>query len=210
VQFNLDDLAAIDCYELLLGTVVPRPIGIVTTLSEGSALNAAPYSLFNIVSHDPPVLVFSVLPHPEGRFKDTAVNILATREFTLSLVSEALAEAMNITCIDAPPGISELDLAGLTTEPSANISPPRIANSPVVFECRFLTSLSFAANQATIFGRIVTAHVADRFVLDAGRAVVDTPALKLIGGMHAARWYARLSDRFEMERPSWSERSNST
>jgi flavin reductase (DIM6/NTAB) family NADH-FMN oxidoreductase RutF len=206
VQFELDDLPAMDRYELLLSTVVPRPIGIVTTFSKAGVLNAAPYSLFSVVTHDPPVLMFSVLPHPEQRFKDTAANILATREFTISLVAEGLAGAMNTTCIDAPPGIDELRLAGLETMPSAKVAPPWIAGSPVAFECRFLTSLSFAANQATIFGRIVAAHVADRFVVDPERALVDTPALDLIGGMHAGKWYARLSDRFEMDRPSWAER----
>jgi flavin reductase (DIM6/NTAB) family NADH-FMN oxidoreductase RutF len=205
VQFDLDRLAAADCYELLLGTVVPRPIALVTTLAQNGALNAAPYSLFNVVSHDPPILMISVLPHPEGRLKDTANNIFATKEFVVGLVSETVAEAMNITCIDAPPGTDELQLARLETAPSTKVRPPRVAANPVGFECRFLTSLSFGTNQTVIFGQILEVYVADQFVLNAERCLVDTPRLNLIGGMHGAKWYAKLSDRFEMERPTWVE-----
>lgn len=79
------------------------------------------------------------------------------------------------------------------------------AVSPVALECRLLTSLSFGPNQAIVIGRILQAHVADAFVLDASKCLIDTPSLKLIGAMHGARWYARLSDRFDMERPTWSQ-----
>ena len=205
MHFDVEKMAAADRYELLLGTVVPRPIALITTLSPDGNLNAAPYSLFNIMGHDPPVMMVSVLPHPERRLKDTAANILATREFVVNLVSESIAEAMNIACIDAPPGVNELELAGLATAPSAKVKPPRVAASPIAFECRFLTSLSFGPNQAIIAGEVVVAHVPDEFVLDAARGLVDTPKLNLIGGMHGAKWYARLSDRFAMERPTWAE-----
>ena len=118
--------------------------------------------------------------------------------------TKALAEAMNITCIDAPPGINELELANLKTTPSVKVKPPRVTASPVAFECRFLTSISFGPNQAIVAGQIVQAYVEDRFVRDHARGLVDTPELKLIGGMHGAKWYAKLSDRFEMERPTWA------
>ena len=74
-------------YELLLGTIIPRPITILTTLSADGALNAAPYSLFNVVSHDPPVIMIAILRHPEGRLKDTAANVFATREFVANFNS---------------------------------------------------------------------------------------------------------------------------
>lgn len=206
MQFDFKTMKPMDRYELLLGTVVPRPITIVTTLSAGGALNAAPYSLFNVVGHDPPVIMIAVLPHPEGRLKDTADNIFATREFVVNLVPRSMADAMNITCIDAPPGVNELDLAGLETAPSATVKPPRIAASPVAFECRLLTSLSFGPNQAVIFGEVASAHAAGDVVLDAASGVVDTPKLDLFGAMHAARWYSTTADRFEMVRPAWAQR----
>src|ERR1019366_10270387 len=109
MQFDIDKMAAADRYELLLGTVVPRPIALVTTISNDGAINAAPYSLFNVMGHDPAVAMISVLAHPDGRLKDTATNILATKEFVINLVSEDVAHAMNITCIDAPPGKNELE-----------------------------------------------------------------------------------------------------
>ncbi len=205
MQFDLSAMSPADRYELLLGTVVPRPIALVTTMTREGALNAAPYSLFNVMGHEPPIVMFSVLPHAERRLKDTAENILATGEFVVNLVSEALAEAMNLTCIDAPAGTSELALAGLETAPSVKVKVPRIAASPVAFECRFLTSLSFGPNQAIIVGQVIDAYVADDLVLDPARGLVDTPNLKLFGAMHAAKWYARTSDRFEMLRPTWAQ-----
>jgi flavin reductase (DIM6/NTAB) family NADH-FMN oxidoreductase RutF len=205
MQLDFSKLAAASRYELLLGTVVPRPIALITTLAEDGTVNAAPYSLFNVVSHDPPTVMVAVLPHPDGRLKDTAGNILARREFVVNLVPEALAEAMNVACIDAPPGRAELELARVATAPSVKVKPPRVAASPVAFECTLTTSLSFAANQAVVFGQVLSAFVADTFVLDADRGLIDTPALKLIGGMHGARWYTRTSDRFAMERPTWAE-----
>jgi flavin reductase (DIM6/NTAB) family NADH-FMN oxidoreductase RutF len=205
MQFDFAAMKPMDRYELLLGTVVPRPITIVTTLSADGTLNAAPYSLFSVVGHDPPVIMVAVLPHPEGRLKDTAANIFAAREFVVNLVPRALAEAMNVTCIDAPPGRNELGLAGLETSPSVAISTPRIGASPIAFECRLLTSLSFGPHQAVVFGEVVSAFVADDMVLDAERGVVDTPKLDLFGAMHAARWYATTADRFEMARPTWAE-----
>lgn len=84
------------------------------------------------------------------------------------------------------------------------IKTPRIRSSPVAFECRLVTSLGFGPNQAVIIGEIVEAFVEDRYVLDARTGIVDTPGLGLVGAMHAARWYARTSDRFTMDRPSWA------
>ncbi len=205
MQFDVDKMAAVDRYELLLGTVVPRPMALITTISNDGAINAAPYSLFNVMGHDPAVAVFSVLAQPDQRLKDTATNILATKEFVINLVSESIAESMNITCIDAPPGTNELELANLNTTASVKVKPPRVTASPVAFDCRFLTLLSFGTNQAIIAGQIVHAYVDDRFVRDRARGLVDTPELKLIGGMHGAKWYTKLSDRFEMERPTWAE-----
>jgi flavin reductase (DIM6/NTAB) family NADH-FMN oxidoreductase RutF len=205
MQFDLQAMKPMDRYEFLLGTVLPRPITIVTTVSGDGEANAAPYSLFNVVSHDPPVLMIAVLPHSQGRLKDTAANAFATREFVANLVPRYLADAMNITNIDAPPGTNELTLAKLETAPSTSVKPPRIATSPIAFECRLLTALSFNADQAVIFGEIVSAFVSDCLVLDSAHGIVDAPKLDLFGAMHAGRWYASTADRFEMVRPTWAQ-----
>ena len=207
--FDLSKIAPMRRYELLLGTVVPRPIALVTSLSRDGLVNAAPYSLFNVMSHDPPIVAFSVLPSPLGQMKDTGQNILAGGDFVVNLVSEALAEAMNLTCIDAPADVSETDLAGLATIPSTAVAPPRLQASPVALECRFVTSLTFGPDQTVIFGRVIHVHVPDELVLDAENCIVDTPKLRLIGAMHAAKYYSRPGDMLEIIRPTWANWSKS-
>jgi flavin reductase (DIM6/NTAB) family NADH-FMN oxidoreductase RutF len=194
MQFDFASMSPADRYELLLGAIAPRPIALVSTLRLDGALNVAPYSLFNVMGHDPAIVMLSVPAHPDGRLRDTADNILRTREFVVNLVSESLAEAMNDACIDAPAGADERALARLETSASAKVKPPRISASPAAFECRLLTSLSFGPNQAVFVGEIVQAHVADPFVIDARRGVIDTPGLKLIGAMNGANWRARIGD----------------
>ncbi|HKU09234.1 MAG TPA: flavin reductase family protein [Bradyrhizobium sp.] len=202
--FDMEKLEAQNRYKILASTVTPRPIAWVTTLSEDGIVNAAPYSFFNALGHEPPTLALGLLAG-KGRFKDTATNILATGEFVVNLVSEGNAEAMNVTCIDAPPEIDELALAGLTPAPSHAVRPPRIAESPVSFECRVLTSLVTGPRQTIVIGRIVCAHVDDAYVEDKERCYIDTQGLRLIGRMHGSGWYARSSDLFQMDRPSWAE-----
>jgi flavin reductase (DIM6/NTAB) family NADH-FMN oxidoreductase RutF len=203
--FDLAQIAPMKRYELLLGTVVPRPIALITSLSADGTVNAAPYSLFNVMSHDPPIVAFSVLPDPAGRMKHTGRNILATQEFVVNLVSEAIAEAMNLACIDAPADVSEIDLVGLKTAPSTSVKPPKIQDSPVSLECRFVSSVEFGPNQTVIFGRVEHVHVPDDLVLDGPNCIIDTPKLKLIGAMHAAKFYSRTADMLEMIRPNWAE-----
>lgn len=202
--FDMERLEAQNRYKILASTVTPRPIAWVTTLSEDGVINAAPYSFFNALGHEPPTLALGLLAGT-GRFKDTATNILATGEFVVNLVSEQNAAAMNVTCIDAPPEIDELGLAGLTPVPSHAVRPPRIAESPVSFECRVLTSLVTGPRQTIVIGRIVCAHVDDAAVQDKERCYIDTQSLRLIGRMHGSGWYARCTDLFQMDRPVWAE-----
>lgn len=153
----------------------------------------------------PPVLALTVLPAPDGRMKDTGRNIRETQEFVVNLVSEDIAEAMNVTCIDAPPEIDEMRIAGLTGILSTKVSPPRLAASPVAFECQLYEEVALSTNQFIAIGRIVAAHVSDAFVIDASKHAFDTPRFKLIGAMHTTKWYARTTDRFAMDRPTWDD-----
>lgn len=205
MQFDMPALAPTQRYELLLGTVLPRPVALVTTLNADGGINSAPYSLFNVMGHDPAIVMLAVLPHVEGRLKDSAANILARREFTVGMVSQDLAAAMNVACIDAPPGVDELALAGLATMPSVKVAPPRVAQCKVSFECVFRTSLSFGPHQLVVAAEVVQAFVDDGHVIDAGQASVDAARLEMIGAMHGARWYARTTDLFAMDRPSWAQ-----
>ncbi len=201
--FDLEALAKRDRYKILAACIVPRPIAWITTVSENGTVNAAPFSFFNVMGDDPPTVAIGIMPGA-GRLKDTAANILSTGEFVINLVAEANAEAMNLTCIDAPPEIDELALAGLTAEPSHAVAPPRILESPVSLECRMLTSLVTGPRQTIVIGRVVCVHVEDRFVQDEKRCHIDTAALHLIARMHGSG-YLRSTDMFQLERPTWAE-----
>ncbi len=207
MMFDFATLATPDRYKILGSSVVPRPIAWITTLSADGIINAAPYSFFNVMGSDPPTLAVGMLAGKDG-LKDTPANIVATEEFVVNLVSEAQAEPMNITCIDAPANVDELALAGLTALPSAKVKPPRIAGAPVSFECKTLTCLTTGPNQMIVIGEVLCAHVDDRFVLDAQRCHLDTTAMGLVGRMHGGGWYARTTDLFSLDRPSWASWPN--
>src|SRR6201985_1969323 len=103
VAFDLRTLAARDRYKLMIGTVVPRPIALVTSVDLEGRINAAPFSFFNCLSADPPILALGVENHPDMRFKDTGLNIRLTEVFTVNIVSHAIAEAMHLCAVSFPP-----------------------------------------------------------------------------------------------------------
>ena len=199
MQFDFNALSERDCYKLLVSTVVPRPIAWVVTQSAAGLVNAAPYSFFNAISGDPPLLAVSI----EGRAgerKDTAVNIRSSGQFVVNLVSAAMSAAMVVTAIDFDPNVSEVTEARLSTLPSVKVAPPRIADSPVAFECEVSQTVELPGSRDLVLGRVVMMHIADHAVLDAARCYVDTPKLDLVGRMHGGGWYARTSDLFEVPR----------
>lgn len=199
------DMDAVDepiAYKLLAATIMPRPIAWVVTQDREGRLNAAPYSFFNAMGSEPPTVVLGIQSDTGRGFKDTADNIHATGEFVVNLVTEAMAPAMNITALDAPPGMNELEIAGLETLPSTQIKPPRIKGSPVAFECVLLSSVVTGPYQTVVIGRVKAVHIEDRFVLNPDRAHIDTPALQLVGRSYGST-YVRAQDTFEMARPKW-------
>lgn len=204
-HFDFAAMSGDDRYRLMASTIMPRPIAWVITCSRDGEINAAPYSFFNMFGADRPVIALGVLARP-GAAKDTAANIRATGEFVVNLVPFALAEAMNITCIDAPPDIDELALAGLTTVPSLAIQPPRIAASPVAFECRQTHLIDTGPGQLLVVGEVLHAHYAEHVLTgDPARPRVDHNALDLIGRMHGASAYLRTNDTFDLTRPVWQD-----
>lgn len=203
--FDFESLPPNDRYKILTASVVPRPIAWITTRSRDGIVNAAPFSFFNVMGNDPPTVAIGIMPNA-GRPKDTAANILATGEFVVNLVAEAQADAMNVTCIDAPPEVDELAFAGLTPLPSRCVAPPRISGSPVSFECRSLTTLVTGPHQVIVIGTVLCAHIEDEFILDAKRCHIDTLKLKLISRMHGSGGYLRSNDTFRLDRPVWAER----
>ena len=161
MRWDLDRVETSIAYKLLAATVMPRPIAWVVSQDRDGRLNAAPYSFFNVVGSAPPTIVLGILANAVRGMKDSARNILETHDFTVNLVPEQMVKAMNTTSIDAPRGVNELELAGLATAPSLHIAPPRIADSPVNFECRLLQSVETGPNQAVVIGQVLAVHIAD-------------------------------------------------
>jgi flavin reductase (DIM6/NTAB) family NADH-FMN oxidoreductase RutF len=187
-------------YKLLVSTVTPRPIAWIVSQDSQGVLNAAPFSFFNALASDPPIVGIGIAGRSSGLHKDTRANVAATKEFVVNLVSESTANAMNITAIDFDPHIDELAEAGLTAAPSVHVKPPRIAESPVAMECALYQIIDFSPTSSLILGRVLAMHVADEAVVDADNAYIDTPKLHLIGRMHGAAWYTRCTDLFELPR----------
>jgi flavin reductase (DIM6/NTAB) family NADH-FMN oxidoreductase RutF len=201
IFFDFGTLPGRDRYKLLISTVVPRPIAWIVSLGLDGQLNAAPFSFFNAFSADPPVVGIGIGSHDPGRPKDTRRNILDTKQFVINLVSEDMAQAMNITAIGFEPGVSELSEAELDTRPSVQVKPPRIAGSPVAMECELMQIVEFGSDTGLVLGRVLAMHVREDLILDPARRYIDTPRMRLIGRMHANS-YTRTSDLFQMDRIS--------
>jgi flavin reductase (DIM6/NTAB) family NADH-FMN oxidoreductase RutF len=204
VIFDLEALPPKERYKLLTACVVPRPIAWVVTVDKAGVVNAAPFSFFNVLSQDPPVLGVSIEPTHDGATKDTLNNILATEQFTVCLVAAANAQAMNVTAIPFGAEVDELAAAGLTAVASTKIAPPRIGESPVAMEC-VLHQVVPIGGHRLVLGRCVAMHVRDDCVLDAQRNYIDTAKLDLIGRMQTPGGYARMTDGFEMKRVTEEE-----
>lgn len=189
-------------YKLLSGSVVPRPIAWVSTVDPAGAANLAPFSFFNAVASRPPIVAFtaSVRTTDRGQ-KDTLRNVRSTGEFVVNIVTEPLAEAMNLTSTEFPPEVDEFQAAGLTAVPSAVVGAPRVAESPIHFECRVHQIVEVGSEPgggALILGRVVHIHVDPSVLL--GEDKIDIQKLKPIGRL-AGAGYCRTADTFEMVRP---------
>src|SRR5271168_3733431 len=147
-------------YPLLASLVTPRPIALVTTLSPEGRINAAPFSFFNLLGSDPPILGFAPGDRDDGAPKDTARNIRATHQFVVNLVDEAIAEAMNKCAASLPYGENELDHAGLRTAPCTSVKPPRIVEAVASLECSEWGTLQILGNRV-IIGLIRRVHIRD-------------------------------------------------
>jgi flavin reductase (DIM6/NTAB) family NADH-FMN oxidoreductase RutF len=202
MEFDLAKLVPRDRYKLLGGLVVPRPIALVTSRSAEGRHNAAPFSFFNVLAEEPPIVVLGVGVAASGGAKDTTNNIRDTGEFVVNLVDEAIAEAMNLCAIDFPPEVNEIEVARLDLLPSERVGAARIARSPVHLECRRLTTLQPGPERYIILGEVLWLHVRDGIVdRDTLRVAPDyAPIGRLFGG-----GYVRTHDRFELPRLSFEE-----
>jgi flavin reductase (DIM6/NTAB) family NADH-FMN oxidoreductase RutF len=184
--------------------IAPRPIGWFTTLNADGTVNLAPFSYFNAVGDNPPVLMFSASPRGDDRVKDTARNAEAQGEFVHHVVPYDLRDAMNASSAAVEPGVDEAALAGLELTDSAVVAVPRLAAAPVAMECRTLQVIDIAQNGAPtptrmILGEVVGVHIDDALLVD-GR--VDTARLRPTARLGYFD-YAVVDDRvlFQMTRP---------
>ncbi|MBL8836671.1 MAG: flavin reductase family protein [Alphaproteobacteria bacterium] len=201
MDFDFAALSAEDRYKLLIGLVVPRPIALVTTVSSAGRVNAAPFSFFNVLSDEPPLVIISVDAREEDETvpKDTAVNIGDTGEFVVNLVDETLLPAMNVCAVALPAGEDETAYAGLEMARSAKVKPPRIAVAPAALECRAWRTIALPGPaRKLILGEVVQLHVRDDIVDD--RLRIDQDRLALIGRLGGGGSYVRLNERFELKR----------
>ena len=199
MELDLENQHADRAYAVLSTLVTPRPIAWVTTVSPSGAVNAAPFSFFNALGADPPIIGFCPGDREEGGPKDTARNIRATHEFVVNLVEIDLAEAMNMTAASLPYGTDELKHAGLTTAPSSVVRPPRIAEAPASLECKEWGTIEIGGNRL-IIGLVRRVHVRDE-LFDAETLRVISERYHPLGRMASPSWYCRTDDRFEMKRP---------
>ena len=203
MEFDLQKLASRDRYKLLTGIVVPRPIAWVTTLNENGVVNAAPFSYFNMMGSDPPIVAFGPAWRPDGSPKDTPHNIRLNGEFVINLVDENLAMQMNISAADFPPGQSEIEAAKLELAPSVRVGVPRIAASPAQLECREHCTIEIGKTRV-VLGEVLHLRIRDDLV-DARRFYVAGERMNLIGRMHGPGGYTRTHDYFEMPRLTYEE-----
>jgi flavin reductase (DIM6/NTAB) family NADH-FMN oxidoreductase RutF len=203
VTFDFRKLSARERYKLMIGTVVPRPIALVTTVDPTGRVNAAPFSFFNCLSADPPILALGVENHPDMSFKDTARNIRLTEVFTVNIVSHAIAEAMHVCAVPFAAGRDELTAAGLTAMPGTAVASPWIKEAPAAFECRRHVTLELGKSRQIILGEIVFAHYR-RDVVDAERLRIDPARLDAIARL-GGNTCATIRDRFEMLTPTLDE-----
>ncbi|MNI21999.1 Flavoredoxin [compost metagenome] len=190
--------SAHDNYKLLIGSIIPRPIAFVTSINEQGVVNAAPFSFFNIVNDEPPMIMFSCLRKATGEMKHTASNILGNGEFVVHIVDEDNVAAINHTSINAPEGVSELELAGLTPVPGQMIRVPRIAECRIAMECRLTRHVELGHCDMMI-GEVLCFYVEDELIHN-GR--IDAAKLKPVSRLAGAS-YAAVGRTFDMERPQY-------
>jgi len=191
-------------YKLLIGSITPRPIAFVSTISKEGVNNLAPFSFFTGVSANPPVIGFSPMINMEGRMRDSRLNSESYEEFVVNVVSEDIAEQMNATAVDVPPDVDEFKLSGLTPAPCNIVRAPRVKEARISMECKLIQVVEIGKEKlagAFVMGEIVQFHIADE-IFDNYR--IDADKLNTVGRMGGMS-YTRTNDRFDLPRPSLEE-----
>ncbi|MBI1177882.1 flavin reductase family protein [bacterium] len=200
MELDFEGQHADRAYPVLASLVTPRPIAWVTTIGPDGVVNAAPFSFFNVMGANPPIVAFAPGDRDDDTPKDTARNVRLNHEFVVNLVDEGVAEAMNKTASALPYGESELSAAGLTAASSSVVKPPRIAEAPASLECTEWGTLQIGGNRLVI-GVVKRVHLRDD-LFDSETMRVRSENFRVIGRMASPHWYCRTGDRFEVVRPA--------
>jgi len=201
VEIDPKSSSTLDLYKLLIGSIVPRPIAFVSTINSKGQGNLAPYSFFNGVSSNPPTLMFSAGIDRNGNKKDSLVNVEETGEFVVNSANQWFVEALVQCSAEYPYGVDELEQVGLTPLPSKLVSPFRVAEAAVHFECKVYDTMQVGdggpGSAVIVVGEVVTVHVAD-ICYDNGRVDFDKlqPVARLGGS-----GYGLVGERFDIPRP---------
>jgi len=196
MELNLANATQKQIHSLLNGLVAPRPIAWITSLNAAGQFDAAPFSAFNYMGMEPPIVAVGIAnqPGPGTIAKQTAQNIRNTGEFVINVVNEAVAETMNFTAIDFPPEIKAFEIATLKTEPSLIVKAPRIAAAPASMECREVITMEIGRTRI-ILGQVVAIHVKDEFI-DQNGHYIRAEELHAIGRMNGLGAYVKTRDAF--------------
>ncbi len=190
-------------YKILIGSVVPRPIGWISSVDAAGRPNLAPYSFFNAVCANPPHVLFCpMIRSTTRRPKDSLSNVRETGEFVVNIVTASLAEQMNLSAIEAPADLNEFEFAGLEMAPSVVVRPPRVAASPIHFECRLAQIVDLGdepGSGSVVIGRVVHIHIREDVLI--GEDKIDVQRLQPIARL-AGNYYTHLGEIFEMARPA--------
>ena len=200
MQFDIQHTESSALYKLLTGTVIPRPIGWISTIDANGINNLAPFSFFNVVSEDPPHVMFSTV-RTGNKNKDTLNNILYNNQFVVNLVTEDVVEQMNNSSQSVPSDVDEFELANVTPIDSVYIQPKRVKESLVHFECEMVHHYFIENHQnggaCIIIGKIITMHIDDSILMENHRINLETykPVARLAGSN-----YSKLGEIFSIKR----------
>src|ERR1700733_8234614 len=196
MNFDMEKTPPRQIYNLLIGLVAPRPIALVTSMNEHGVLNAAPFSSYNYLCTDSPIIGGGVMDRTAEMCvpKDTARNIRRTGEFVVNVVTEDLAHKMNITATDFPSEVNELEMAGFTTTPSQFVKVPRIAEAHAALECKEYVTMEIGRSRI-VLGGVVAMYIEGQFVEPAG-PYVRAEELHAIGRMNGLGSYVKTRDAF--------------
>jgi flavin reductase (DIM6/NTAB) family NADH-FMN oxidoreductase RutF len=200
MEFNPDTLEASAIYKLLTGSIIPRPIGWISTIDENGINNLAPFSYFNMIGDDPPHVMFSTR-RDNNTNKDTLNNVLTTKQFVVNMVTEDLVEQMNATAQVVPAEVDEFELVGLTPIASTKIKPNRVRESPIQFECEMVHHYFLEDHKqggaCIVIGRIVMMHINESVLLDNYKINMETykPVARLAGSN-----YSKIGEVFSIKR----------